>query len=180
MQENTKEKIYSLVKSIVLAIVIVFICRQFLVIPVAVHGESMEPTFEAKNRLIVSKISKIDRFDIVVFQAPDEDEQYIKRVIGLPGDQIEMSDDILYVNGNRYEEPYVKRESTSRAGRITGDFSLHGLTGYTTIPEGYFFVLGDNRLRSKDSREFGLIAAHSVVGEVKFRIYPFGEMGIPK
>ena len=68
----------------------------------------MYPTFEDSNRVILNKISDVDRFDMIVFHAPDADENYIKRVIGLPGDTVEMKNDVLYINGKAYKEPYLK------------------------------------------------------------------------
>jgi len=179
LQASTKKEVYSWIKSIAFALVIVFICREFIFTPVVVKGESMEPTFENNNRLIVSKTSAIERFDMIVFKAPDKDEQYIKRVIGLPGDSVEMRDDVLYINGKSYEEPYVKRNN-NQLNKVTGDFTLKELTGNKKVPDGYLFVLGDNRLRSKDSRELGFISTDSVIGGVKFQFYPLQEIGIPK
>lgn len=180
MKQSTKKEVYSWIKSIAVAVFIAFICHQFLFTPVIVYGESMETTFENNDRVVVSKISKIERFDVIVFNAPDKDEQYIKRVIGLPGDRVKMQDDVLYINGNQYEEPYVNRKNGVELSRITDNFTLEELTGNTSVPDGYYLVLGDNRLKSKDSRAFGLISADSVIGEVKFRFYPLADIGIPK
>ncbi|MBB4826828.1 signal peptidase I [Sporosarcina luteola] len=180
MKDSTKKEVYSWIKTIVVAALIALICRHFLFTPVTVYGKSMEPTFQENNRVVVSKTSEIGRFDIIVFKAPDRDEQYIKRVIGMPGDRVEMQDDVLYVNGNPYEESYIKGKDEAGVNRITGNFTLDELTGTTIVPEGYFFVLGDNRLKSKDSRDFGFISADAVVGKVKFRFFPFEKMGMPK
>lgn len=180
MQASTKKEVYSWIKTIAFALVIVFICREFIFTPVDVKGESMEPTFENKDRVVISKISEIERFDVIVFKEPVKDEQYIKRVIGLPGDSMEMRDDVLYINGKSYEEPYAKKDNKIKFSKITGDFTLKELTGNEKVPNGYLFVLGDNRLKSKDSREFGFISTDSVIGEAKFRFYPLQEIGIPK
>lgn len=180
MKASTKKEVYSWIKSIAFALAIVFICREFIFSPVMVKGESMEPTFEENNRIVVSKISTIERFDMIVFNAPDKNEQYIKRVIGLPEDSVEMKDDVLYINGKPHGEAYVKRNNNIKIGKVTGDFTLKELTGNNEVPNGYLFVLGDNRLKSKDSREFGFISIDSVIGEVKFRFYPLQEIGMPK
>mgnify|MGYP002510337015 CR=1 FL=1 len=179
MNDHVKKELYSWGKSIVFALVLVFVCRTFLFTPVIVKGESMEPTFEENDKLIVSKISKINRFDQIVFQAPNQDEQHIKRVIGLPGDTVVMEDDVLYVNGESYEEPYVNRKSTT-ANKVTGDFTLEQLTGKQQVPKGFVFVLGDNRLKSGDSRLYGFISKDEIIGEVKFRYYPLKQIGIPR
>ncbi|GKV69735.1 signal peptidase I [Sporosarcina sp. NCCP-2716] len=181
MQNSTKKEIMSWVKPMALAVILVVICRQFLFSPVTVHGVSMEPTFDNNQRVIVSKTSSAERFDMIVFGAPDAPgKQYVKRVIGLPGDRIEMKDDKLYVNGEFQEEPYVNRINDLGVSKITGDFTLQELTGETTVPEGTLFVLGDNRLKSNDSRAYGFVEADSIFGVVKLRIYPIKEVGIPR
>lgn len=180
MQSRTKKEVYSWIKTIIFALVIAFICREFIFTIVVVEGQSMEPTFENKDGVVISKISAIERFDVVVFKEPVEDEQYIKRVIGLPGDSVEIRDDVLYINGKSYEEPYVKRDHKINFSKVVGDFTLKELTGNEKVPNGYLFVLGDNRLNSKDSREFGFILTHSIIGKVKFRFYPLKEIGTPK
>ena len=180
MKSAFKKEILSLLKLFLLMLIIVFICQQFLFTPVAVKGESMSPTFENKDRLIIDKISSIDRFDVVVFHAPDVDKQYIKRVIGVPGDHIEMKDDVLYVNGDAYDEPYINKGNDHILYyKVTEDFTLENYTGQKVIPNGYYFVLGDNRWKSNDSRNFGLIPDESIIGKVQFRIFPLENMGIP-
>lgn len=138
----------------------------------------MEPTFEHQDRLLVNKRSEIQRFDMIVFDAPDSDSLYIKRVIGIPGDSIEVKNDVLYVNGEEIKEPYIeKNKDASPTDLITGNFTLQELTGETQVPDGKYFVMGDNRLYSKDSREFGFITEDSVIGEASFRYFPFNKIG---
>ncbi len=173
-EKSTKKELFSWVIAIVFGIVIAFVCREYVFSPVVVKGASMIPTYENKDVIIVSKISNFDRFDHVVFKAPYEDEYYIKRVIGLPGDTVEMKEDVLIVNGVEYEEPYVNRKTeTPMQQRITENFTLEELTGENKVPEGFIFVLGDNRLKSADSRHYGLIPIDSILGESKLRIFPF-------
>ncbi|MBD8026161.1 signal peptidase I [Ureibacillus sp. Re31] len=173
-ERKNKNEFMSWLVAILFGIVISFICREFLFSPIVVKGASMVPTYENKDVIIVSKISEIDRFDHIVFKSPVEDEYYIKRVIGLPGDTVEMKEDILIVNGIEYEEPYVNRETDNPfQRRVTENFTLEDYTGEKTVPEGYLFVLGDNRLTSFDSRHYGLISIDAVLGESKMRIYPF-------
>nr|WP_295971205.1 signal peptidase I [uncultured Bacillus sp.] len=181
MQENMKKEVYSWIKSLAFAVIIAFLCRSFLFSPTTVHGESMEPTFQDQDKLIISKTSQIERFDMIVFDAPDADEHYVKRVIGLPGDSVVVKDDILYINGKVMDEPYlVKNKENTLFDKLTGDFTLEEITGKDKVPQGYLFVMGDNRLYSKDSRYFGFISEKSVIGEVKFRFYPLEEIGLPK
>lgn len=180
MQVNIKKEVYSWIKSMAFALIIAFFCRNFIFSPTTVYGESMSPTFQDKDRVLLSKISDIQRFDMVVFSAPDADKFYIKRVIGLPGDSVEMKDDDLYINGNEMEEPYLEENKEDALFKLTGDFTLKEITGESRVPEGSLFVMGDNRLYSKDSRFFGFISEDSIVGEVKFRFYPLKKIGLPK
>ena len=175
MRKETTSEILSWVKAIAVACVLVFVIRHFLFSPVIVSGQSMEPTFESENRVIISKIHKLDHFDLVVFHAPGSEEDYIKRVIGLPGDTVVMQDDKLFINGKEYEEEYIKanKEQLFTDQKLTEDFEV-------TVPEGQLFVLGDNRKNSTDSRDIGCIDADSVVGKVGFRFYPFNSIGFPK
>ncbi|MEH6944786.1 signal peptidase I [Bacillus sp. JJ722] len=184
MEKNVVVKeIFSWMKAILLAVGLVFICRQFLFTPITVSGPSMMPTFEDQNKVIVSKISEIERFDTIVFKSDlSESEYIIKRVIGLPGDTIEMKNDILYVNGKEYKEPYLQehKSNLNQGATLTEDFTLSEKTGKSVVPEGSYFVLGDNRQKSTDSRAFGFIEEDAVLGEVKLRFFPFDEIGFVK
>ncbi|MDQ0229259.1 signal peptidase I [Metabacillus malikii] len=182
MEKTKKQEIYSWIHSIALAIVIAFICRHFLFSPTTVLGASMAPTFENKDKVVISKTTEIHRFDCIVFDSPNnKGENYIKRVIGLPGDHIEMKDDQLYINGKVFDEPYLENQKLeSPTLNLTEDFTLEEITGESTVPENMLFVLGDNRIKSIDSRAFGFISYDSIIGEVVFRIYPLQGLGIPK
>lgn len=145
----------------------------------------MMPTYEDGDKVIVNKIGKkiseFDRFDVIVFKAP-EGKNYIKRIIGIPGDHIEYKDDVLYINGETYDEPYLDayKSQLKDFGNLTYDFTLEEVAGIHEVPEGYFFVLGDNRRRSLDSREqsVGLVSMDKILGEVNVRYYPFDKVGI--
>ncbi|WP_163101998.1 signal peptidase I [Peribacillus alkalitolerans] len=177
MQEerDTKEEFLSWVKSLFFAIAIAIICRHFLFTPVTVHGESMMPTFENKNKVVITKVSKLEHFDMIVFHSPVSEDNHIKRLIGLPGDTVEVKDDTLYINGKEFKEPYLKsnKEKITTQEKLTEDFKVE-------VPEDSLFVMGDNRRKSGDSRIYGFIHRDSVIGEVKFRYYPVQELGIPK
>src|SRR3954467_12422623 len=103
-----KNETFEWVKSILGALVIAFIIRSFFFTPIVVDGESMNPTLQDHDRMVVTKIGEPKRFDIVVFHASEKTD-YIKRVIGLPGDRIEYKDDTLFVNGKAYKEPYLDK-----------------------------------------------------------------------
>lgn len=159
---------------------IFFLIQYFLFIPVTVEGDSMEPTLQHSDRLILNKVSSIDRFDIVVFPAPDEpDTRYIKRVIGVPGDEIEYRQDQLYINGELFEEPYLEDYQPDETfnSYITGNFNLESLYGVNEVPPNSYFVLGDNRLNSRDSRSFGFVSEETLTGEARFRFWPFDKFG---
>lgn len=174
------KELMSWLKAIVLALVIVLVVREFVMTPSVVKGTSMEPTLHDGDRIIISKLGKLDRFDQIAFIAPDSiaEENYVKRIIGLPGDYVEIKDDELFVNGISYPEIYLSDVLDELdAYRYTDDFSLNDL-GLTEVPEGMYFVLGDNRPDSRDSRYFGVIEEESVIGEIVFRIWPPESIGL--
>ena len=175
MKEGEKRDLISWIQSLAIVFIIAISVRQFLFTPVVVSGQSMQPTFENDNKVVISKVYKIDRFDTIVFHAPNSDDDFIKRVIGLPGDVVVMKDDILYINGEEYEETYLRdmKENVFEGQKLTQDLKVE-------VPEGYLYVLGDNRRNSTDSRIIGFVDEKSVVGSVKFRFFPFQEIGIPK
>ena len=136
----------------------------------------MYPTFYDNDILILNKLkyrfSDIERGDVVALRF--EDTNYlIKRVIGLPGEVIEFKDNQLYVNGEIVEEDYLEDDV------VTEDFQLSQI-GYEKIPEGMYFVLGDNREHSSDSRELGLVTERDILGETSIRIFPFNRIKIFK
>ncbi|MGX6978678.1 signal peptidase I [Vagococcus elongatus] len=168
-------------------IIVLFVVRRFVMSPVAVSGDSMVPTLEDRQRVIQFKMSEIKRFDIVTFPAPDQpDQNYIKRVIGLPGDSLSFKNDELYINGEKINESYlddVKSDMQDGVvytayrtsdGEMLTDFTLMDIESVRVdvIPEGKVFVLGDNRPISKDSRYIGLIDLEDITGDVKFRFWP--------
>ncbi|MEG0260063.1 MAG: signal peptidase I [Lysinibacillus sp.] len=174
IKDRKKSGLFSYIKLVIITFLIVFGCKQFLFAPIKVLGASMYPSYEDKDVIIVSKLSKIERFDQIVFQSPTEDALYIKRVIGLPGDTIEMIDDILYVNDVAYDEGYVNRKTEEENQlRTTENFTLEELVGSSTVPANHYFVLGDNRLKSFDSRHYGFITEDAVFGESKMTVFPF-------
>ncbi|RSL34336.1 signal peptidase I [Salibacterium salarium] len=176
---NLGREIWDWVKTFIVVIVIVFIVRTFFFANYMVHGESMMPTIENGERLIINKIgyefSEPDRYDLIVFHA-NEESDYIKRVIGLPGDHIKYEDDTLYVNGQAQEEDFLTPyKSQVNNGTFTNDFTLEGITDESTVPEGKIFVLGDNRRNSMDSRQLGFIDMEEIVGQANIRYWPVDE-----
>lgn len=187
--EQTKEEkseIWEWAKALFIAFGIILLIRYFIFTPIVVDGESMEPTLEDGDRMVVNKIGyevgEPNRYDIVVFHA-SEDNDYIKRIIGLPGDHVAYKNDQLYINGEPQDEPYLesrKEDLDEGEGSLTKDFSLEESTGKTIIPEGYVFVMGDNRRNSTDSRIIGLISMEEIIGKTGLIFWPPSEIGLVK
>ncbi|CAD2073265.1 signal peptidase I [Phocicoccus pinnipedialis] len=161
--------------SFLVAVVIILVIRYFLFAQYVVDGSSMENTFHDNERVIVNKFlynfADLKHSDVIVFDAGHE-QAYIKRVIGLPGDTIEMKDGIVYVNGEAIDEPYVKEYENSYRDNFT--LETLGVDG-DKIPDEQYLVLGDNRAVSKDSREIGLVSEDDIIGKVQLRFWPFSE-----
>lgn len=162
-------KIFKEIMSYLIIILIVVIIRTFIVTPVKVDGLSMYPTLDDKDILLLKKYDRsFERFDIVVIKF--NNTKLVKRIIGLPGESVKIANNNLYINHSLVED--VKLDVK------TEDFSISEL-GYDIIPEGYYFVLGDNRVNSVDSRTsaVGLISKDDIIGVTSFRIFPFNKIG---
>ena len=148
-------------------IIAVVLIKNYVVTPVRVSGDSMINTLHNKDILLLDKITyrfqDIKRFDIVVLD--NEDEYIIKRVIGLPGEKIVYKNNKLYVNGQQVKENYSHKE--------TEDFEV-------TVPKDAYFVLGDNRVNSVDSRILGSFSKSKVLGKANLIIFPFNRVGHKK
>ena len=133
----------------------------------------MEDTLLEGDVMLLDKMHyrfhEIERFDIVVIDK--EDTFIIKRIIGLPGDSVQVQDNVLYINDQKIEEDYLKE------GTITNDFALEEITNSKTIPDGYYFVLGDHREVSGDSRMFGFVQKKEILGKASFTLFPFSRFG---
>lgn len=176
MKKINYRRIFSV---LLFAAALAIIFRTVLFASYVVDGESMEPTLDDGNLLMVNKIiydiTDIDRFDVIVFHATKQDD-YVKRVIGIPGDTIQYKDDKLYVNGDYVEEAFLapfKDDSTSIP--YTKDFTLEEKTGAAEVPDGKLFVMGDNRDNSLDSRSFGFIPQDRLVGKVDVKYWPLSQ-----
>lgn len=157
----------------VVIVVLVVLFRTFIATPVIVDGSSMDPTLRDNQLLILNKLSKnYDRFDIVVVDATinGNKERLVKRIIGLPGDKVEYKHDKLYINDKEVKDEF---------SHITGRFSLEDLYGIKKLPKDSYFVMGDNREHSLDSRDerVGIISKSDIVGKAIFRIFPFNKIG---
>ena len=160
------------VSLVIAALLFVFVGKTF-----TVSGQSMYPTLHNLDRMFMSKLGDIHRFDVVVLHAPDQDKEYIKRVIGMPGDTIAVVEGKLYINGIVVEQPFINKDVLENKTVYIDDFTLENLTGETTVPDGKYFVMGDNRGVSKDSRMIGFIERSAIEGKAVFTIWPFNRIG---
>lgn len=170
-----------IIETLVLTLVIFFVIQNLVAQPFQVKGSSMERTFVESDYVLVDRLtprwSPYARGQVVVFQPPatvsDLSEPFIKRVIGVGGDTVEVRDGRVYVNGLALDEPYLFHNAAGVAEpTIAGDPSRW------VVPEGDLFVMGDHRQVSDDSRVFGPIPVSSVIGRGVIRYWPLSEFGI--
>lgn len=164
VKKTFKQELVEWIVTIVAALAIALVIRTFLFEPVRVDGRSMLETLQNGEIMFVTKPEYLagdpQRFDVVICHYPDRgNTNFVKRVVGLPGDTVEVKDGYLYVNGEKYEEEYL----TYRPN--------YNLAAYT-VPEDMFFVLGDNRSNSNDSHLIGPISRDMIVGHVRQVIWP--------
>lgn len=181
-----------------LVILIFGISRLFFWQPVKVDGHSMDPTLAHGERLIVLNHTKIDRFDIVVAKEEEngQTKEIVKRVVGMPGDEISYKNDKLFVNGKELKEKYLsqyisafKKDKLKKTYAYNSLFqelaqnanafttNTDGQTDFTVkIPEGEYYLLGDDRIVSRDSREVGNFKKSDFIGEVKLRYWPMTKL----
>ncbi len=151
----------------------------FIAQPHKVSGNSMVPTFHNSDYILTDKLSYqlgLPKYgDIVVFKNPrDESQDFIKRIIGTPGDTVMLQNNVFYVNGTALEEKYLPINTVTRGGRFLSEGNSK------TIEENHYFVVGDNREHSSDSREWGTIAKQEIIGKVFFRYWPPNAFGLIK
>ena len=152
-----------------------------------VDGESMLPTVKNNDYLFISKRTPVLRYSVVTFEPPGKpDESYIKRIVAIPGDRIWLDKNMVYLNYQMADDNLTPANDQYLSGadlpdgtlkvRVTWDVAA-ALEKYDRIPEGYYFVLGDNRNHSTDSRHLGLIEQKKIEGVAVFRYYPFSRIG---
>ena len=193
-KKSVAREILEWVLTIVAAIMIALPIRAFAFEMVRVNGESMNSTLANGEIMFVTKFDYAStwlsfpwqddeakenaarittggnpqRFDVVVCRYPGRgDTNFVKRVVGMPGDTVEVREGYLYVNGEKYDEPYIKDEY--RTGRLNS-------FGPYEVPEGEYFVMGDHRNNSNDSRMQGSLPRDMIIGHVRTVLYPFGEI----
>ena len=170
------EFVMEILETVVFVGSIFIVTYLFIMQPNQVKGASMEPTFQSGEYIFTSKISYkfkvMQKGDVIIFRSPkNPDIEYIKRVIGLPGDTVLVENNELFVNGKLIPEDYI----SAKTNLWEGGFLKEGIQ--ITVPEEFVFVMGDNRPRSSDSREFGPVDINSIIGQVFYRYFPANKMG---
>jgi signal peptidase I len=160
-------------RDLAFSVLIAVVSIVFIYQPVKVEGTSMEPSLQNDERIFINKftyrfgLGSIERGDTVVFQAPPaEEKSYIKRVIGVPGDRVRIQYGQVYVNDKALVEDYIKDDYEDRSNMAE-----------ETIPPGQYFVLGDHRTSSSDSRTWGFVPRKNIYGKAVFVYWPLDKMG---
>src|SRR3954447_7967699 len=175
-QRSALTMIASWIRDLFISVILAILVILFLYQPVKVEGTSMMPALVDQERIFINKfvyrfgIGSIERGDMVVFWFPgDTTKSYIKRVIGVPGDNVEVDDGVVVVNGQRLEESYVNEEFRDR----------QSMSAFKIQPDEYF-VLGDHRSSSNDSRSWGTVPRKYIYGKAVFVYWPLEKMGLLK
>lgn len=178
MSQTTRGCLFEVVETVVLTVLIFFGIQTFVAQPYKVQQSSMEQTLLPEQYVLVDKLSPrwdtYGRGDIIVFSPPEtwsggSDVPFIKRIIGLPGDTVEIRDGHVFVNGQQLDEPYLYRDG----GVPQSTQATPGGRTSWTITDGELFVMGDHRMASADSRNFGPISVDHVIGRAWLRYWPF-------
>lgn len=169
--------LFDILKSVVIVLVAAFIIRFFLVQPFVVEGVSMKPNFVDKEYLIVNKLSyqlhEPKRGDVTIFVAPNQPQyDYIKRIIGLPGETVKINDGTVFINGQKIKEQYLADGEKTLVGQDS-KFTLERQLGTSE-----YFVMGDNRDHSSDSREWGVLPKDNIIGKAWVSVYPWELFGL--
>lgn len=175
-------EVKSITRDIIFAAVMAVLIVVFVVQPVKVEGTSMQPRLENDERIFVNKFeynfSSIKRGDIVVFWFPDDPtKSFIKRVIGLPEDSLDMdASGHIIINGQPMDESYLAPER-NQAARLRWNQSQYTSGAKVRVKPHYYFVMGDNRDQSNDSRSWGLVPEKYIYGKAMFRYWPLPRIG---
>lgn len=177
-KQSVKSGIWEFIRFAAVVVVVVVVVRVFIAQPFVVSGTSMVPTFQSSNYLIIDELTyrfhPPERGDVVVFHPPipgETETYFIKRIIGLPGDTVTIKDSVVSVtnaahpDGEKLVEPYITPDAEG------DNFNV-------TVPDGQYFVMGDNRPASYDSRRWGLLPAGNITGRVILRLFPASEIGV--
>lgn len=175
-----KYELFDLARTFVICFIAVWLVTTFIVKPVKVDGKSMYPTLMDEDigimNIISKKIGGVDRYDVVIVKNEKMHEDWVKRVIGLPGDSIYAKDDVVYVNGKPLDEPYLDNDHANavrkRGDHFTNDFDE------VILGDDEYFLMGDNRINSSDSRVVGPFKGKDIIGKDVYVVFPFDRMKI--
>ena len=179
MKENTTEKkntvwraVVEWITAFVVVLAFFFLLNTFVIVNAYVPSGSMEPTIETRSRMLGFRLTSLfreyERGDIIIFRFPDDESQiFVKRIVGLPGDTVEIKEGSTYINGEKYDETYLSV------------IPFNNDMGPWTVPEGCYFVMGDNRNSSNDSRYWNnhFVSKDKVLGTAFFVYWPFSDFG---
>lgn len=177
-----KKEAFEWVQAIVIAVIIAFVLRTFVLTLVKVQGESMEPTLQQSDRLYVNRFMyKPEKGDVIIFRpASDPKRPYVKRVIATEGDTvyIDFETGEVFVNGEVIDEPYILEPTHRNGAYITGlmESGNYSKENPIVVEEDKVFVMGDNRNNSKDSREIGQVPKDEIIGHALFRFWPLSNI----
>lgn len=168
--KKKKSEIREIIEAVIIALVVTLLIRGFIVDIFRIPTPSMVPTIQVEDRVVVTRFSywfnEPERGDVIVFKYPNDTKvDYIKRLIGLPGETVEFRDNQLYINGQLIDEPYLSEKT------ITNDF------GPVEVPAGCYFMCGDNRQNSSDSRAWGFVERDLLIGKGQFIYWPLDRIG---
>ncbi len=170
-------ELFDLLKVFVICYIVVIVLTNYVVKPIRVEGSSMYPTLKdgelGLTNVFSVKFQSVNRYDVVIIYNEERGEYWVKRVIGLPGDTVESKKDILYINDKPVEQQFLDQsyvQSMQKEGQFTSDFEK------VTLQEGEYWLMGDNRPRSEDSRIHGPFKESELVGKDVMILYPLDEM----
>ena len=173
---DVKREILSWVMTLVITFVLIFVLKNYVIINAMVPTGSMENTIMSEDQMFGNRLAYLfsnpERGDIIFFYYPDDEKQkFVKRIIGLPGETVTIIDAKVYINGVELEEPYLKEEWING----TGPYEFQ-------VPEGCYFVMGDNRNTSQDARYWRntYVSKDKIIGKAGFIYYPFDRIGVVK
>lgn len=177
-KQGWKYEVLDIIKTVAICVVCMFLFTTFVLKTVRVDGKSMYPTLDNGDiglmNVFSAKFQKIHRYDVVIVYNKEAKEDWVKRVIGLPGDTIYAKDDVVYVNGQPLDEPYLNTDYVKqirvRGDKFTDDFDK------VTLGKDQYFLMGDNRIVSYDSRRVGPFTRDEIRGKDVYVFYPFNHM----
>jgi signal peptidase I len=178
MEPKKENFIHEIVKFSLIALLVVLPIRLFIAQPFIVRGASMDPTFHTGDYVIVDQLtyrfSEPKRGDIIIFRHPDHENVYlIKRIIGLPGETVEITGKEVLIRNKTSGASFIVDQSFIDESRLSNEFLPP-----TQLDQGEYFVMGDNRTQSSDSRVWGELPEVEIVGRALVRLYPFTQIGL--